>query len=85
MLLSKTKFKVISGVKGILNSYQSVNANNSKISKSLRLSKKGKKIGFVKKVPENNKMEKIQKIPENINAISAKNHNDEIDLDDNEE
>ena len=71
---------MISGVKGILNSYQSVDANNSKISKPLRLSKNGKKIGFVEKVPENNKKEKIQKIPENINAINAENHKDKIDF-----
>ena len=76
---------MISRVKGILNSYQSVDANNSKISKPLRLSKNGKKIGFVKRVPEEKKKEKIQKIPENINAINAENQSDEIDLDDNEE
>ena len=76
---------MISGVKGILNSYQSVDANNSKISKPLRLSKNGKKIGFVKKVPEINKKEKVQKIHENINSINAENPNNEIDLDDNEE
>lgn len=76
---------MISGVKGILNSYQSVDANNSKISKPLRLSKNGKKIGFVKKVPGINKKEKVQKIPENINSINAENPNNEIDLEDNEE
>ena len=53
------EIEVISDVKGILNSYQSVDVNNSKIAKLLRLSINRKKIGSVKKVPENNKKEKI--------------------------
>lgn len=38
------------GVKRILDDFQSVDENNNKVAKPLRISKNGKLIGFVKKM-----------------------------------
>ena len=44
----------------------------------------GKKLDSSKKFQKTTRRKKFKKIPENINAINAENHNDKIDLDDNE-
>ena len=55
------EIEVISGVKGILNSYQSVDANNSKISKPLRLFKMGKRLNLLKKFQKTTKRKRFKK------------------------
>lgn len=73
----------LNGVKGILANFQSVDSKNTKVSKPLRISKNGKEIGFVSKIPEDSKKEKFQNLPKNIEPLSMANQNEEIDLDGN--
>ncbi len=77
------EMNVLNGVKGILDNFQSVDSKNTKVSKPLRISKNGKEIGFVSKIPEDSKKEKFQNLPKNIEPLSMANPNEEIDLDEN--
>lgn len=77
------EIEVISGVKGTLENFQSVDEKNTKSNKPLRLSKNGKKIGFVSKVPNENKKEKVQEVPQKYDALKDNIQNSEIILDNN--
>ena len=77
------EINVISGVKGILENYKSIDENNTKISKPLGISKKGKEIGCVSKILEENKKEKIQNAPPKFKPLSAINQNINLEVDEN--
>lgn len=79
------EINVINGVKGILENYKSVDEQNGKISKPLRFSKNHKEVGFVSKIEEKNKKEKIQNVPKAFNPLSMVNQNNILDLEDNDE
>lgn len=79
------EINVINGVKGILDNYKSVDEQNGKISKPLRFSKNHKEVGFVSKIEENNKKEKMQNVPKVFNPLSMANQNNMLYVDDNDE
>lgn len=74
---------VMNGVKGILDNFQSVDSNNPKASKPLRLSKNGKEMGFLSKIPQEDKKEKFQELPKKYDPLNIAIQNNEIDFDDN--
>lgn len=49
------EINVLNRGKEILDNFQSVNSNNPKVSKTFRLSKNGKGIGFLRKISDVNK------------------------------
>ena len=76
---------VMNGIKGIFIQFQSIDEKNNKINKPLRISKNGKVIGFVKKISEENKKEKVQIVPKKYDPIGMANQDNNIDLEDNNE
>jgi len=77
------EINVINGVKGILDNYKSINENNTKVAKPLRISKNGKLIGCVSKIEEENKKEKMQNAPQKFEPLSSINENNNLELDEN--
>ena len=77
------EIKVMDGVKGILDNFQSVDSNNPKVSKPLRSSKNGKKIGFISKISQENKKEKFQNLPPNFKPLGMEEQDNQIDFEDN--
>ena len=80
---SNYEMEVLSGVKDILEKFESVDEKNPKSNKPLRLTKKGKKIDFLYKVPDENKKEKVQELPKKFDALNYNNEENEIILDNN--
>ena len=77
------EIEVLNGVKNILNNFQSVDEKNAKISKPLRISKNRKIIGFAKKIPEEQKKEKVQNVPNKFEPLSLNDQQNETELDEN--
>jgi hypothetical protein len=73
----------MNGVKGILDNFQSVDSNNPKVSKPLRFSKNGQEMGFLSKIPQENKKEKFQELPKKYDPLNIAMKNNEIDFDEN--
>ena len=77
------RFRVFNGVKGILDNFQSVGSNNPKVSKPLRASKNGKRIGFLSLISKENKKKKFQKLPQEFKPFWMEAQNNQIDFEDN--
>ena len=56
-----------------MDNYKSIDENNTKISKPSRISKKGKITGYVSKIEEENKKEKVQNVNKKYDPLSAMN------------
>ena len=80
---SNYEIEVINGVKDILENFESIDEKNPKSNKPLRVSKKGKKISFLSKVPAENKKEKTQEIQQKFEALSNNNEENDIILENN--
>ena len=77
------EIKVINGVKGILDKFESVDEKNSKISKPLRISKNRKLIEFMNKINEENKKEKLQKLHKKYEPLNNAEEGNNIDFEEN--
>ena len=79
------EINVIEGVKGILENFQSVDENNTKIAKPLRFSKNWKINGYFTKINKEDKKEKMKNYPEKFEPLSSGNNGPNIDIDENAE
>ena len=77
------EIKVINGVKGILDNFESVDEKNSKISKPLRISKNRNPIEFMNKINEENKKEKLQNLPKKYEPLNNAEEGNNIDFEEN--
>ena len=65
-----------------MDNYKSIDENNTKISKPLRISIKGKITGYVSKIGEENKKEKVQNVNKKYDLLSAMDQNNNLEDDD---
>lgn len=79
------EINVIEGVKGILENFQSIDENSTKIAKPLRLSKNGKINGYFAKINQEDKKEKMKNYPKKFDPLSSGNNGPNIDIDENAE
>ena len=61
------EINVIQGVKGILENFESVDENSTKIAKPLRISKNGKKNEYFSKINQEDKRKRLEIIRRNLN------------------
>lgn len=77
------EISVIQGVKGILENFQSVDENSTKIAKPLRISKNGKQNEYFSKIKKEDKKEKMGNYPKKFESLRSKNEELNIDVDEN--
>ena len=77
------EINVLNGVKGILDNFQSVDSNNPKVSKPLRISKNGKGIEFLSRISQENKKKKFQNLPQEFKPLGMAPQNNQIEFDEN--
>ena len=77
------EISVIQSVKGILENFQSVDENNTKIAKPLRVSGDGKKNESFSKIKQEDKKEKMGNYPKKFESLRSKNQELNIDVDEN--
>ena len=69
------EINVLNGVWDILDNFESVDSNNPKVLKPLRISKNGKKM--------DGKKEKMQSLPKKFELLNNRNQVNEIDFEEN--
>ena len=83
--LGDYEINVIEGVKGILENFQNVDENSTKISKPLRFSKNVKINGYFVKIKKEDKKEKMKNYPTKFEPLSSGNNGPNIEIDENGE
>ena len=63
--------------------FQSVDSSNPKVSKPLRTSKNEKEIEFLLRIPQENKKEKFQNLPQEFKPLGITPQNNKIEFDEN--